>query len=297
MPHHSSLEVSARIDHWWSIAKARHPGRSVRTDGEGRPVPDRPAGRGCRARQLSGDRRRRAGDCRENRAVGAGERVRRAADDGAVLHRGLCRSRTQRATWLPRIAAGEVCTAIAISEPGAGAHPKHLKTTAESRGAGFVLRGRKAWVTNGPVADLFLVLAVVAVEDGRKRYGLFMVPKETAGLVDKADEGAGHAVAGDALRAGTRWLRGAGVGADRRLARRLSGDGLAVSRCRGHRRNGECCGVAELAAREGRRADRAHAKRMPCGSAASRVWCRWCRRRAGWRWRRSMARERMFRRA
>ncbi len=91
----------------------------------------------------------------------------------------------QRAAWLPRIAAGEVCTAIAISEPGAGAHPKHLKTTAESRGAGFVLNGGKAWVTNGPVADLFLVLAVVAVEDGRKRYGLFMVPKETAGLSTK----------------------------------------------------------------------------------------------------------------
>ena len=83
----------------------------------------------------------------------------------------------QRAAWLPRIAAGEVCTAISISEPGAGAHPKHLQTTAEPDGTGLVIRGRKAWVTNGPVADLFLVLAVVAIEDGRKRYGLFMVPK------------------------------------------------------------------------------------------------------------------------
>ena len=91
-------------------------------------------------------------------------------------------NQAQRDGWLPRIAAGEVCTAIAISEPGAGAHPKLLKTTAESRDAGFILRGSKAWVTNGPVADLFLVLAVVAVEEGRKRYGLFMVPKETAGL-------------------------------------------------------------------------------------------------------------------
>lgn len=91
----------------------------------------------------------------------------------------------QRAAWLPRIAAGEVCTAVAISEPGAGAHPKHLQTKAESRGAGFIISGRKAWVTNGPVADLFLVLAVVAVEDGRKRYGLFMLPKATSGLVIK----------------------------------------------------------------------------------------------------------------
>ena len=91
----------------------------------------------------------------------------------------------QRATWLPRIAAGEVCTAISISEPGAGAHPKHLQTTAKLTGPGFVIRGRKAWVTNGPVADLFLVLAVIAVEDGRKRYGLFLVPKDIAGLAIK----------------------------------------------------------------------------------------------------------------
>jgi acyl-CoA dehydrogenase len=91
----------------------------------------------------------------------------------------------QRATWLPRIAAGEICTAISISEPGAGAHPKHLQTTAESRDAGFVIRGRKAWVTNGPDADIFLVLAVIAVDDGRKRYGLFLVPKDTTGLTIK----------------------------------------------------------------------------------------------------------------
>jgi acyl-CoA dehydrogenase len=92
---------------------------------------------------------------------------------------------SQRATWLPRVAAGEVCVAIAISEPGAGAHPKHLTTTAEPHQGGFIIRGRKAWVTNGPVADLFLVLCVIAVEDGRKRYGLFLVPKQTTGLTTK----------------------------------------------------------------------------------------------------------------
>ena len=88
----------------------------------------------------------------------------------------------QRVTWLPRVVAGAVCAAIAISEPGAGAHPKYLQTTAEPHGGGFVVRGRKAWVTNGLIADVFLVLSVIAVEDGRKRYGLFLVPRETAGL-------------------------------------------------------------------------------------------------------------------
>jgi acyl-CoA dehydrogenase len=90
-----------------------------------------------------------------------------------------------RTTWLPRIAAGQVCAAIAISEPEVGAHPKHLKTVAESDGAGFVIRGRKAWVTNGPIADVFLVLSVIAIEDGRKRYGLFLIPRQTAGLAVK----------------------------------------------------------------------------------------------------------------
>jgi acyl-CoA dehydrogenase len=88
----------------------------------------------------------------------------------------------QRATWLPRVAAGEVCAAIAISEPGAGAHPKHLQTSADPQGAGYIVRGRKAWVTNGQIADVFLVLAVTGVEDGRKRYGLFLIPKGTKGL-------------------------------------------------------------------------------------------------------------------
>jgi acyl-CoA dehydrogenase len=92
---------------------------------------------------------------------------------------------SQRRAWLPRIAAGEVCAAVAISEPGAGAHPKHLRTTAEPQGNGFVVRGRKAWVTNGPHADIFLVLAVTAIRDERKRYGLFLMPKDTAGLSTK----------------------------------------------------------------------------------------------------------------
>ena len=83
---------------------------------------------------------------------------------------------------------------------------------------GFVIRGRKAWVTNGPVADLFLVLAVIAVEDGRKRYGLFLVPKDTAGLVTKPMK------ALDALAPATHCeleldgCRGPGVGANRRYA-------------------------------------------------------------------------------
>ncbi len=88
----------------------------------------------------------------------------------------------QRAEWLPALASGKVTASVAISEPGAGAHPKLLKTAARRDGDGWVLDGEKAYLTNGPIADLFIVVAVTSVEDGRKRYSAFLVPTASAGL-------------------------------------------------------------------------------------------------------------------
>ena len=49
--------------------------------------------------------------------------------------------------------------------------------------------GEKAWVTNGPLAAVFIVLAVTAIEDGRKRYSAFLVPRDTPGLsIDEVPE-------------------------------------------------------------------------------------------------------------
>ncbi len=184
MPQDLGLEVAGRIDDWWSIARG-----DVSTDLFGQM-----AKAGLFQIGLPG-----AGAALDSyRAIATAEQAISAKTGllglaSAFAARQMTArffiagfaNQEQRAAWLPRVAAGEICTAIAISEPGAGAHPKHLKTTAESRCAGFVLRGGKAWVTNGPVADLFLVLAVTDVEDGRKRYGLFLIPKGTAGLTVK----------------------------------------------------------------------------------------------------------------
>jgi acyl-CoA dehydrogenase len=82
----------------------------------------------------------------------------------------------QRATWLSRLAS------VAISEPRVGAHPKLLTTRAETDDQGWIITGEKAWVTNGPLADVFIVLAVMAIDDGRKRYGAFLVARDTPGL-------------------------------------------------------------------------------------------------------------------
>ncbi len=88
----------------------------------------------------------------------------------------------QRAAWLPRMASGECVAAVAISEPRVGAHPKLLTTHAELDDDGYRISGEKAWVTNGPIAAVFIVLAVTATQDGRKRYSAFLVPRDTPGL-------------------------------------------------------------------------------------------------------------------
>jgi acyl-CoA dehydrogenase len=82
----------------------------------------------------------------------------------------------QRAEWQSRLVS------VAISEPRVGAHPKLLTTRAEEDGDGYCIFGEKAWVTNGPLAAAFIVIAVTSVEDGRKRYSAFLVPRDTPGL-------------------------------------------------------------------------------------------------------------------
>lgn len=82
----------------------------------------------------------------------------------------------QQEAWRGREAA------VAISEPHAGAHPKLLTTQAEADGDAFRISGEKAWVSNGPSAEVFIVLAITALQEGRKRYSMFLVPRDTPGL-------------------------------------------------------------------------------------------------------------------
>lgn len=90
-------------------------------------------------------------------------------------------NKAQRAHWVPRLAGG-ACAAVAISEPGVGAHPKHLATRAVPDADSVRLTGEKAWITNGPIAEVFVVFAITAEADTRKRYSAYLVPRETAGL-------------------------------------------------------------------------------------------------------------------
>ncbi|HHO76369.1 MAG TPA: hypothetical protein ENN05_08055 [Deltaproteobacteria bacterium] len=91
-------------------------------------------------------------------------------------------SRQHRA-FLPDMAAGRKTACLAISEPQGGSHPKYLTTTAEHTGSHYILSGKKTFLTNALIADLFIVFAVVGEDQDRKRFSAFVVPKESQGLM------------------------------------------------------------------------------------------------------------------
>jgi acyl-CoA dehydrogenase len=100
---------------------------------------------------------------------------------GKVLIAGAASGR-QKEEILPGMAAGKWTASFALSEPGAGSSPKRIRTTAVKKGRSYVLDGEKVWLTNGPLADLFIVFAVTGERGGRKDFTAFIVPRETPGL-------------------------------------------------------------------------------------------------------------------
>ncbi len=89
----------------------------------------------------------------------------------------------QRARWMPGIIAGEVITAIAVTEPDAGSDVKGIRTTARLEPHGYVLNGTKLFITNGVHADLYCVAAKTGGERAPSRgLTMFLVEKGTPGL-------------------------------------------------------------------------------------------------------------------
>lgn len=88
----------------------------------------------------------------------------------------------QQATWLPRVASGEVACAFALSEPDAGSDAANLTTTARRDGDGWVLDGTKTWISNGGLAGLYVVFARTGEAPGAKGLSAFLVPGDAAGL-------------------------------------------------------------------------------------------------------------------
>jgi hypothetical protein len=89
----------------------------------------------------------------------------------------------QKQKYLPKLCSGEFIGAHGASEPEAGSDIYSLKTTAEIQGDKYILNGVKNWVTNGPVADLYIVFANVAPEKGKRGISGFLVEKDFAGVL------------------------------------------------------------------------------------------------------------------
>jgi alkylation response protein AidB-like acyl-CoA dehydrogenase len=88
----------------------------------------------------------------------------------------------QKEKFLPKMVTGEVITAIAMTEPGAGSDLQGIRTTAKRDGNHYVINGSKTYITNGQLADLVIVVAKTEPDRGAKGTSLILVERGTDGF-------------------------------------------------------------------------------------------------------------------
>jgi acyl-CoA dehydrogenase len=88
----------------------------------------------------------------------------------------------QKQRWLPGTVSGEIITAIAMTEPGAGSDLQGIRTTAVDKGDHYLLNGSKTFISNGINADLVIVVARTDPEAGHKGISLLVVERGMEGF-------------------------------------------------------------------------------------------------------------------
>lgn len=91
-------------------------------------------------------------------------------------------SEEQRRKYLPKLASGEWIGCFGLTEPDAGSDPGGMKTRAEKIDGGYRLSGSKMWISNSPIADVFVVWAKLKGEDGKDAIRGFVLEKGMKGL-------------------------------------------------------------------------------------------------------------------
>lgn len=129
----------------------------------------------------------------------------------------------QKQAWLPRCARGAI-SAFALTEPDVGSDPARLSTTAERQDDGsFVITGTKLWITNGTIAELFVVMAR---HPDTKRISAFVVEADSPGI---SVEHRCHFMGLRALENGVIRFEGVRVSADNLLGKEGSGLRIALT--------------------------------------------------------------------
>jgi acyl-CoA dehydrogenase len=102
----------------------------------------------------------------------------------------------QRA-WLDRTRAGKAIAAFALTEPGSGSDVAATRTTARRDGDDWVLDGEKTWISNGGIADVYVVFARTGEAPGARGLSAFLMPADVAGLsvVERIEASAPHPLA------------------------------------------------------------------------------------------------------
>ncbi len=96
-------------------------------------------------------------------------------------------SEEQRQKYLPKLVSGEYIGCFGLTEPDAGSDPGGMKTRAEKMPGGYRLTGAKTWISNAPIADVFVVWAKSAAHDGQIKG--FILEKGMKGLSTPKIEG------------------------------------------------------------------------------------------------------------
>ncbi|MER8622046.1 acyl-CoA dehydrogenase [Mesorhizobium sp. M1143] len=91
-------------------------------------------------------------------------------------------SEEQRKKFLPKLASGEWIGCFGLTEPDAGSDPGGMKTRAEKTANGYRISGSKMWISNAPIADVFVVWAKLKGDNGKDEIRGFVLEKGMKGL-------------------------------------------------------------------------------------------------------------------
>jgi glutaryl-CoA dehydrogenase len=160
---------------------------------------------------------------REVERVDSGYRSAMSVQSSLVMHPiHAYGNEAQRQKYLPRLATGEWVGCFGLTEPNHGSDPASMLTRAQPVDGGYRLKGSKMWITNSPIADVFIVWAKLEDPDGKvggqEAIRGFILEKGMQGLSAPKIEGKMSLSSAGTRRASTRWTAPSSAARSRRTS-------------------------------------------------------------------------------